>query len=174
LPAQTECVGHSAYIPQESVTTFDLATAPPAKWLHTAAVPLGNGKMPDPIQRVASALGRIELLIQMMFDDLDEAGGGFGWWIGQMDHPKVIFVSDYLMQIAGQVRKWLILAARHEVEFNQTWYTETFLLRSEDRKGADQFSIRTAESERRRQVTDAAVVGFLLPARVFWIRLLAQ
>ncbi|MER6589668.1 hypothetical protein [Micromonospora chalcea] len=105
-------------------------------------------------------MDRIDRLHALMEVDLSEARGGFGWWYGYFDQPRVIFASDYLLQITGQMRNMLNMAAWHETAFNEAWYAETTWLRQHANRGVDPFTMRGDPEEKRAARIDAALTGF--------------
>ncbi|MEV6527469.1 hypothetical protein AB0M43_36645 [Longispora sp. NPDC051575] len=110
--------------------------------------------------RTTAARARVDALRLLMFGDLDETRGGFGWWHGHLEQPKVIFASDYLLQVTGQVGSWLAHAAQLEKDFGENWYAETTMLRADERDQVEPFSRQTPHDERRGLRIDSELAGF--------------
>ncbi|MCW3819599.1 hypothetical protein ONA91_34700 [Micromonospora sp. DR5-3] len=116
--------------------------------------------MPDPETRVAAAVKAVGRVHQMMFDDLDNARGGFGWWHGYLGQAHTIFASDYLLQIAGQIGSCLRTAAWHELEFRENLFADTEWHRRNALTGPSLIAERGPVELRRQHRIGAAVDGF--------------
>ncbi|MFI7578409.1 hypothetical protein [Micromonospora sp. NPDC049497] len=116
--------------------------------------------MPDPHARVAAAVTVVGRLHQLMFDDLDNTRGGFGWWHGHLGQAHTIFASDYLLQITGQIGSCLRTAAWHELEFREQVFADTEWYRRNATSGPSPIAERGPAERRREHRIDAAVAGF--------------
>ncbi|MEV5767953.1 hypothetical protein AB0L34_25730 [Micromonospora sp. NPDC052213] len=116
--------------------------------------------MPDPHARVAAAVTTVGRVHQMMFDDLDNARGGFGWWHGHLGQAHTVFASDYLLQITGQIGSCLQAAAWHELEFREQMFADTDWYRRNALSGPSPLAERGPAELRRQHRIDAAVDGF--------------
>lgn len=49
-------------------------------------------------QNVQQGVVPLAELEQLVMDDLDEAAGGIGWWVGMLDWKRSVLLADYLLQ----------------------------------------------------------------------------
>ncbi|MFB6392650.1 hypothetical protein [Polymorphospora lycopeni] len=116
--------------------------------------------MPDPRTRTPAATAAAKKLHFLMYQDLDEVRGGFRWWHQYLSHARVIFTSDYLLQIASRLKTGLAAAAHREAEFIEAWRAETIWMRQNAHKGAAAFASRGSVDWRREQRIGTSLEGF--------------